>query len=192
MFQLIFPDDRIQILSQPWLRKKQLQPKLHLQKKLKKPKKQLQKKLLLLKKTTTTKKSTTIKKAKAPAKATPVKKSKAVEKTTIAPVEATAAPIEKAAAVKSKAKEPLEVDEFLENFNWHNYQEGIDVIEDDQLKEFEALVAENFVDTADEDVLDGIIIHLTDREAIIDINAKSEGVISLNEFRYNPDLEVRR
>ena len=31
---------------------------------------------------------------------------------------------------------------------------------------------------------------MTDREAIIDINAKSEGVISLNEFRYNPDLKI--
>ena len=31
---------------------------------------------------------------------------------------------------------------------------------------------------------------MTDKEAIIDINAKSEGVISLNEFRYNPDLKV--
>ena len=58
------------------------------------------------------------------------------------------------------------------------------------MKEFEALVAKNFVDTADEDVLDGTIVHLTDREAIIDINAKSEGVISLNEFRYNPNLKV--
>ena len=31
---------------------------------------------------------------------------------------------------------------------------------------------------------------MTEREAIIDINAKSEGVISLNEFGYNPDLKV--
>ena len=31
---------------------------------------------------------------------------------------------------------------------------------------------------------------MTEREAIIDINAKSEGVISLNEFRYNPNLSV--
>ena len=31
---------------------------------------------------------------------------------------------------------------------------------------------------------------MTDRDAIIDINAKSEGVISLNEFRYNPNLTV--
>ena len=39
-------------------------------------------------------------------------------------------------------------------------------------------------------VIDGTIINLTDREAIIEIGGKSEGVISLNEFRYNPDLAV--
>ncbi len=81
-------------------------------------------------------------------------------------------------------------DEFLANFNWHHYEEGIDVVEDKQLEEFENLVKENFVDTADEDVIEGEVVYLTDREAIIDINAKSEGVISLNEFRYNPDLKV--
>ena len=81
-------------------------------------------------------------------------------------------------------------EDFLETFNWHHYEEGIDVIEDKQLAEFEALVRENFVDTADDDVIEGEVVHMTDREAIIDINAKSEGVISLNEFRYNPDLKV--
>lgn len=80
--------------------------------------------------------------------------------------------------------------EFLENFDWEKYEEGIERVEDEKLKEFEELVANNFVDTADEEVVDGIVTHLTDREAIIDINAKSEGVISLNEFRYNPDLKI--
>ena len=81
-------------------------------------------------------------------------------------------------------------EDFLANFNWHHYEEGIDVVEDKQLEEFESLVKENFVDTADEDVIEGEVVYLTEREAIIDINAKSEGVISLNEFRYNPDLKV--
>ena len=80
--------------------------------------------------------------------------------------------------------------EFLDTFNWHNYQEGIDVIEDKQLDAFENLVKENFVDTSDDDVIEGEVVYMTEREAIIDINAKSEGVISLNEFRYNPDLKV--
>ena len=89
------------------------------------------------------------------------------------------------------ATEPQQTpEEFLENFNWHNYEEGIDPVQDDKLVEFENLVKENFVDTADDEVVEGLVIHMTDREAIIDINAKSEGVISLNEFRYNPDLKV--
>ncbi len=81
-------------------------------------------------------------------------------------------------------------EKFLKEFNWHNYQEGIDEVDDKQLEEFEKLVAENFVDTLDDEVVEGKVIHITDRDAIIDINAKSEGVISLNEFRYNPDLKV--
>ncbi|MDB2702339.1 30S ribosomal protein S1 [Flavobacteriaceae bacterium] len=80
-------------------------------------------------------------------------------------------------------------EDFLADFNWHHYEEGIDVIEDKQLAEFEELVGKNFVDTADDDVIEGTVVHMTDREAIIDINAKSEGVISLNEFRYNPSLK---
>ena len=80
--------------------------------------------------------------------------------------------------------------EFLENFDWDKYEEGIERVEDDKLKDFEDIVAKNFVDTADSEVVEGTVTHMTDREAIIDINAKSEGVISLNEFRYNPDLKV--
>lgn len=80
--------------------------------------------------------------------------------------------------------------EFLENFDWEKYEQGIERVEDSKLQEFEDLVAENFVDTADEEVVEGKVVHLTEREAIIDINAKSEGVISLNEFRYNPNLKI--
>ncbi len=81
-------------------------------------------------------------------------------------------------------------EKFLADFNWHNYEEGIDPVDDKQLEEFEKLVSENFVDTLDDEVVEGVVVHITDRDAIIDINAKSEGVISLNEFRYNPDLKV--
>ena len=81
-------------------------------------------------------------------------------------------------------------EQFLKDFNWHNYEEGIDPVDDEKLDEFEKLVAENFVETLDDQVVDGTVVHMTDRDAIIDINAKSEGVISLNEFRYNPNLSV--
>ena len=94
--------------------------------------------------------------------------------------------------VESKKEETPKQDpaEFLKNFDWEKYEEGIERVDDTKLQEFESLVEENFVDTADAEVVEGHVVHMTDREAIIDINAKSEGVISLNEFRYNPDLKI--
>ena len=175
--------------------KKTTSTKKSIEEKVEEPKKAAAKKTTAVKKTTTTKKTTAAKKS-TPAKKTTtaskeaeVKKAEVVEET-VAQEEVVVAPKEESTPAKSKVAAADEKDDFLENFNWHNYQEGIDVIEDDQLKEFEALVAENFVDTADEDLLEGTIVHMTDREAIIDINAKSEGVISLNEFRYNSNLKV--
>ncbi len=79
---------------------------------------------------------------------------------------------------------------FLKEFNWENYQEGIEAVDEGKLVEFEKLVEENFVDTLDNEVVEGVVVRITDRDVIIDINAKSEGVVSLNEFRYNPDLKV--
>ncbi|ASV31422.1 30S ribosomal protein S1 [Maribacter cobaltidurans] len=110
----------------------------------------------------------------------------AEEKTT-AEVEETTEATTQETAQETPKQDPQE---FLENFNWEKYEQGIERVDDSKLKEFEELVAENFVDTADEEVVEGTVVYLTDREAIIDINAKSEGVISLNEFRYNPDLKV--
>ncbi|MCA0131628.1 30S ribosomal protein S1 [Winogradskyella alexanderae] len=111
----------------------------------------------------------------------------AEKKTKKAEVEATEATTVEAPVVSEAQANP---EKFLKEFDWHNYEEGIEQVADKKLEEFEKLVSENFVDTLDDEVVEGEVIHITDRDAIIDINAKSEGVISLNEFRYNPDLKV--
>ena len=54
--------------------------------------------------------------------------------------------------ISLKEKDP---EAFLKDFNWHNYQEGIDPIDDGKLEEFEKLVADNFVYTLDDEVVDG-------------------------------------
>ena len=110
------------------------------------------------------------------------------ENNTIDTQEAAATPEEQ---VSTKATaETTNPQDFLDNFDWNKYEEGIEKVDETKLTEFENLVAKNFVDTAHEEVVMGKVVNITDREAIIDINAKSEGVISLNEFRYNPDLKV--
>ena len=90
-------------------------------------------------------------------------------------VEATAEATTTEQAVVEQPKEAVSAKEanptkFLEDFNWHNYEEGIDPVDGVQLQEFEKLVAENFVDTLDDEVVEGEVIYLTDRDVIIDIN----------------------
>ncbi len=80
--------------------------------------------------------------------------------------------------------------EFLDTFNWESYENGIDAVDAQNLQEFEDLVEKTFISTGDEEVVEGVVVRITDRDVIVDINAKSEGVISLNEFRYNPSLKV--
>ncbi|SVA03444.1 uncharacterized protein METZ01_LOCUS56298, partial [marine metagenome] len=104
--------------------------------------------------------------------------------------------VKKTKVDKNQSKEVPEIeksissDKFLKDFDWENFEEGIETVDEKKLVELEKLIEKNFVDTYNDSVVEGVIINLTDREAIIDINAKSEGVISLNEFRYNPDLKV--
>ena len=87
------------------------------------------------------------------------------------------------------AKEETQED-FLKNFNWHKYEEGIEAVDESKLKEFESALEGTVGFVKERDVIEGLVIRITDRDAIIDINSKSEGVISLNEFRYNSSLSV--
>ena len=95
--------------------------------------------------------------------------------------------VSETSADNKKEKSP---DKFLKEFDWHNYEEGIEKVDEKKLKDFDKLVKENFVETLTNEVVEGTVVHISERDAIIDINAKSEGVISLNEFRYNPNLAV--
>ena len=106
-----------------------------------------------------------------------------VEEKAVAQVEEAAVPVAEKAEVK------VDAGQFLSEFDWQKYEEGIEAVDQTQLDEFDKAL-ENTVGFVEErQVIDGIVVRLTDREAIIDINSKSEGVISLNEFRYNPNLK---
>ena len=89
-----------------------------------------------------------------------------------------------------KEEKKVSPEKFLKEFDWHNFEEGIKKVDEKKLEDFDKLVKENFVETLTNKVVEGTVVHISDRDAIIDINAKSEGVISLNEFRYNPNLSV--
>ena len=100
---------------------------------------------------------------------------------------------ENLAETGEKSQEEIEKQDpqkFLEEFNWEAYEQGIEPIKDEKLLEFEKLVEEKIKVLDENELIEGTVIGLTDRDVIVDINSKSEGVLSRNEFRYNPELKV--
>lgn len=77
-----------------------------------------------------------------------------------------------------------------ENFDWDSFESGLNAEDRNEKKELEEIYKGSLSDLAEDDVIVGKVVRLTDKEAIVDIDFKSEGVISLNEFRYNPNLKV--
>ncbi|RZT91816.1 SSU ribosomal protein S1P [Ancylomarina subtilis] len=56
--------------------------------------------------------------------------------------------------------------------------------------ELEAQYDKTLSTVAEKEVIDGIVISMNKREVVINIGYKSDGIVSLNEFRYNPELTV--
>lgn len=77
-----------------------------------------------------------------------------------------------------------------EQFDWESFESGLNAEDRSEKKELEEIYNGSLNDLTDNDVITGKVVRLTDKEAIVDINFKSEGVISLNEFRYNQGLKV--
>lgn len=77
-----------------------------------------------------------------------------------------------------------------EDFDWESFESGLDEQDRKEKAELEKMYDDTLEDLEENAVFKGKVVRLTDREAIVDINFKSEGVISLNEFRYNPNLAV--
>ena len=77
----------------------------------------------------------------------------------------------------------------IEDFDWEAYENGdshVEVSREEQEKTYDA----SLYTIKDKDVTEGTIIALNKREAVVNIGYKSDGIIPLNEFRYNPDLKV--
>ncbi|KQS91576.1 MULTISPECIES: 30S ribosomal protein S1 [Chryseobacterium] len=77
-----------------------------------------------------------------------------------------------------------------EQFDWDSFESGLDADARKEKSDLEEIYNGSLSSLNDNDVIVGKVVRLTDKEAIVDIDFKSEGVISLNEFRYNPGLSV--
>jgi len=77
----------------------------------------------------------------------------------------------------------------LDNFDWDGYEKDELYSSDDKAK-YLGLYDETLSTVVENEVVDGTVIAMNKREVVVNIGYKSEGVVSLNEFRYDPDLKV--
>lgn len=77
----------------------------------------------------------------------------------------------------------------VENFDWDAFEKG-DVQREKSYEELVNTYDQSLNTVKDKDVTEGTVIAMNKREVVVNIGYKSDGVISMNEFRYNPDLKV--
>ncbi len=78
----------------------------------------------------------------------------------------------------------------LADFDWDAVGEQEFNYSADQHKEMTDAYDRTFNQIGDQQVVEGVIVAKDNREVIVNIGFKSDGVIPLSEFRYNPDLKV--
>ena len=76
----------------------------------------------------------------------------------------------------------------VDDFDWDNF-ENEKLYSDEEFEKLKNLYSETLESLNSNDIIEGVVLKKTDKDVIIDISGKSEGVISSNEFRYNSDLK---
>ena len=77
----------------------------------------------------------------------------------------------------------------IEDFDWEAFEKG-ETHGEKSREELTKTYDESLNTVKDKEVIEGTIIALNKREAVVNIGYKSDGIIPVSEFRYNPDIKV--
>ena len=122
-------------------------------------------------------------------------KAEAVAAETEAPEVKEASVAEKAETPEKKA-EPKEVKTEKvapapqEDFDWDAIGKKREVYSSSDREKLEQIYDKTLSSIGDHEVIDGIVVGKNSREVVVNIGFKSDGVIPVNEFRYNPNLKI--
>lgn len=79
--------------------------------------------------------------------------------------------------------------EGLQDFDWDAYENG-DTAGSKSREDLTKTYNETLSTVKDKEVVEGTVIAINKREVVVNIGYKSDGIIPITEFRYNPDLKV--
>ena len=135
------------------------------------------------------------KKETAADKSTEVKEEK-TEKTTTTP-KAEEKPAEKESKTAAKKEEKSSESEVtvardvkpLADFDWSTIGKNKELYSDTERDEMEEMYSNTLSFISEQDVIEGTVVSISNREVVVNIGYKSDGVISRSELRYNKDLK---
>ncbi len=93
--------------------------------------------------------------------------------------------------VEKKAKAPKVVVAEPADFDWDALEEEDKGFSGRTKKDLETLYEKTLTTVQEKEVVEGRVISMNKREVVVDIGYKSDGIVSLNEFRYNPELKPK-
>ena len=77
----------------------------------------------------------------------------------------------------------------LSEFDWEAFEKG-SVEGGESQQEQEASYDKTLGNVTENDVVEGTVISINKREVVVSIGFKSDGIVPVSEFRYNPELQV--
>jgi len=93
--------------------------------------------------------------------------------------------IEEAPSAKVKAPAPVPTGDF----DWDAYENGI-TLTSEAKGDLEKIYDNTLNAIKDKEVVEGTVILINKREVVVNVGYKSDGIVPMSEFRYNPELAV--
>src|SRR5574344_2104120 len=78
----------------------------------------------------------------------------------------------------------------LADFDWSNVDDKTEKTNKAEIEQMNSAYEQTFNQCTEQEVIEGTIVSINDREAVVNIGFKSDGVIPSSELRYNPELKA--
>jgi len=88
--------------------------------------------------------------------------------------------------VKAETEKP----KVPESFDWNSIGKKFDNYSQEERKRLEGMYNDTLSSVIEHEVIDGTVVAKNNREVIVNIGYKSDGIIALSELRYNTDLKI--
>lgn len=76
-----------------------------------------------------------------------------------------------------------------DDFDWEKFESNQNYYTNKERGSLEAMYDKTLSTVSENEVVEGVVVTVTKREVVVNIGFKSDGIVNVNEFRYNPELK---